>query len=136
MGVETDISRGVFSFFRDNLPAGLGIAYPNSVYSGDRPYLSIMILPAPTFTRTIDGKGTTRRGIVQVDVNTEADIGSIEAEEFVDQIIELLLPPARISEGETTIRIDEEGQAAPGFNSGSDYVVPVSFPYIVLKTRG
>ena len=130
MGVDTDIRKGLFDALED---AGiLSISFPNVSFEGEKPYLRVNVLPAPTAPFAVTTTDI-HEGFLQVDVVVKEGEGSIDAFDYVQRILDVFPRNTLITEGTTKIRIDQLGWPGLAIQQPDGFFIPVSIPYIVLN---
>jgi hypothetical protein len=129
VGIETNILKGLLTPIENSGIAP--VAWPNIAYGGDRPYLDVSLLPAPTQGRGISD-GNTHSGFLQINVVVDAGTSAVTVTELVDDVISLFPRVSQIIEGDTKINIDDRGWPGPAGQTPSGYFVPVTIPYTVL----
>ena len=111
---------------------GTPVAYPNVPYDGNEPYFSVDIMPTKAFAMGI--ANTNRQGgICQVSCFIRDGIGEIQALAMAKTIIDAFGRGTVLSDGTTTVRIDDPVWASAGLQNGSGwYMIPVSIPYYII----
>lgn len=104
------------------------VAWANTNFSGDVPYLEALHLPNKTQGELL---GTTKdfRGIFQITVVDAVGIGIIKPSELASQVIAHFPVTLRLGTS-PLITFPEPGYVNPSFVLGNEIRLPVTIPYL------
>lgn len=117
---------------------GLPVAWPNEKFTGTRPFLKVDVLPATTWTASLQNEGRIWRGIYQVTIMTEPGSGYTKhqktAQRIVDAFEVVALPDGErrvsgLKAGSGEVYLADVGAIAAGYNTADGYNIPISLNY-------
>ncbi len=130
MSVDSDIALAIITAVEDS--ALDPVAYPNVAFTGSVPYYRLSILGGKTIPLTVVATNDYA-GIVQIDIVCASGIGLPKANILMNTALAVFPRGKRLTENGVTVLFDEAGWPAPPVQSGSEYFIPLSFPYRSLS---
>ena len=103
MAVETDIHKAILS--KIGTDTNIPIAWPNIVYTGDKPYAAVDIIPGNTVAFSMTDTNLYQ-GIIQITVVIDAGLGEIKSMLLAENFISMFPRNSVLDYNGTRIRFN------------------------------